>query len=522
MKRIDPIYRLHLLMSGLLLLLSCRAPHSGRIIFISRRPRIVPDYSDLIVPSNMAPLNFRILEKGKAYKVTFESENIDSFKINSKDPVIRIPLKSWKKLLDSNRGKAFQIQVEVLSDGQKWKRYRSFINHVAESPIDGYLVYRRLMPYHTLWGEMGIYQRNLENFSEVPLLLNRTIDNGCVNCHSFYPNDPERFILHVRGRMGSGMLVANGEDMIKVDTRTAFNQGHATFRSWHPNGEILAFSMNRFIQLFHATGETREVCDLGSDLMLYDVASHTLSTYPTIAHPDRMETYPCWSPDGKTLYFSSAPKIESYLSTRDRNIDAIYSKIQYDLQSISYDPAEKAWGEISTLLSSSEIGKSILQPKVSPDGRFLLVVMSDFGGFPIFNQSSDIHLMDIKTGRFKRPDINSDQTESSPSWSSNGRWFVFVSKRQDGLYAFPYICHVDEAGNVSKPFLVPQEDPGLYPTICETFNVPEFLTRPVEASWQALSRAILDDELKIRAKLDEKVQVDHVTGASVRPMWQQP
>jgi len=522
MNGIHPTIVRILLLLTILMVLSCGFPEPDSVTQILRQPKITPDYADLIIPPNIAPMHFQIQEEGKVFRVSIQSSNLEPIIIQSSNPEIRIAQKTWRRLLQKNKGKSFRIAIDVQTSDEKWERFESIINHVSESDIDGFLVYRRLRPYHTLWGTMGIYQRNLEDFSETPLLLNRTMDNTCINCHSFYQKRPDRMILHTRGRSGSGMLVADGENVIKVDTRTAFNQGHATFRSWHPNGEIVAVSINRFIQFFHATGESREVCDLGSDLMLYHFESNTMSTYPTIAHPDRMETYPCWAPDGCSLFFCSAPKIESYLTAEERDIDAVYSRIQYDLHQIPYDPESGTWGKITTILSSSETGKSVVMPNVSPDGRFLLFSIADYGSFPIFNKSSDIYMMDLQTGDYHKPDINSDETESSMCWSSNGRWFVFVSKRMDGLYAFPYLCHVDESGRVSKPFLLPQDDPDYYETVRETFNVPEFVTGPVETSWQALSRAALDNASLIQANLDEKVQVDQVTGASVRSMWQQP
>ena len=36
---------------------------------LSRRPRIHPDYCDLVIPPNIAPLNFRIDESGELFFV---------------------------------------------------------------------------------------------------------------------------------------------------------------------------------------------------------------------------------------------------------------------------------------------------------------------------------------------------------------------------------------------------------------------------------------------------------------------
>ena len=58
--------------------------------------------------------------------------------------------------------------------------------------------------------------------------------------------------------------------------------------------------------------------------------------------------------------------------------------------------------------------------------------------------------------------LNSDETESYHSWSSNGKWLVFSSKRGDGLTARPYFAYFGSPDNVGKPFVLPQKDPTLY------------------------------------------------------------
>ena len=81
--------------------------------------------------------------------------------------------------------------------------------------------------------------------------------------------------------------------------------------------------------------------------------------------------------------------------------------------------------------------------------------------------------MDMKTGTHGKLSINSDSVDSYHSWGSKGRWFCFSSKRGTRLFARPYFCHVDEAGNVSKPVLLPQKDPKFYTRHLRNFNVPE-------------------------------------------------
>jgi dipeptidyl aminopeptidase/acylaminoacyl peptidase len=144
------------------------------------------------------------------------------------------------------------------------------------------------------------------------------------------------------------------------------------------------------------------------------------------------------------------------------------------------------------MISDAETGLSILQPKISPDGRYLLVTLCKDGSFPIFKSDSDLYVMDLATRRLRRPEINSDQADTWHSWSSNSRWVVFSSKRIDGLLARPYFSYVDEHGEFHKPFVLPQEDPAFYGFCLNTFNVPELMQGPVTVKERDLARAVVE------------------------------
>jgi Tol biopolymer transport system component len=124
---------------------------------------------------------------------------------------------------------------------------------------------------------------------------------------------------------------------------------------------------------------------------------------------------------------------------------------------IAYDPVHRVWGKLETVISSTEIGLSITEPRISPDNRFVLFTAAAYSQFPIYLPSADLYLLDIASGKWKRLDINSKQTDSFHSWSSNSRWIVFSSKRQDGVFTRPYFSYIDSSGMASKPFVLPQE-----------------------------------------------------------------
>ncbi|MBN1781366.1 PD40 domain-containing protein [bacterium] len=464
---------------------------------IGRQPRIDPDYSDTVIPPNIAPMNFTVGETGREYRVEIASEKGDAIVIRSRHPGIRIPMKDWKRLLARNTGQALEFRIMIRQADDRWTGFDPIVNFISAEPIDPCLVYRLLPPMYYFWGEMRLAQRNLENFEEKPILMNRVIDKSCMNCHTFCAQDPGSMIMHVRGGKAAGMYLWDADRAVKIDTRTPFFPGAAVYPSWHPDGRIIAFSLNRLSQYFHAAGESREVVDLDSDLILYRIDDNSITTCPQIACPDNLETFPSWSPDGRFLYFSTAVKQHPM----DHN-----SVILYDVARIPFDPESGSWGNAETIVSASDLKRSALLPRISPDGRFLLFCALDHGNFPAFDESGDLFMMDLADRSVRElTTVNSRHCESYHAWSGSGRWIVFSSKQRDNTCALPYFSHVDGNGTVSKSFVLPQKDPGHYTNFLMSYNLPELLSGPVtvrsrslvEAASGEAKAAVLDPDVAV-------------------------
>ncbi|NIA21367.1 MAG: cytochrome C biosynthesis protein [Anaerolineaceae bacterium] len=454
---------------------------------IDRSPGIRPDYSGLVIPPNIAPLNFVVNEPGRRYVVRIRGEHGEPLVIGSGSPEIIIPRDRWARLLEANRGGRLAFDVFTEGGDGKWKQFRTVTNTVAPEAIDPYLVYRLIRPIHNSWGPIGIYQRDLTSYDESLVVHNIQFGEGCVNCHAFNKNDPRNMILHTRGgTAGSATILVRDGVGARVNTKSAF--GLTGYSSWHPNGKMIVCAVVKVRQFFHsAREEVRDVIDMDSTLVYYDIDKDTVATQPGLSRKDRLESYPCWAPDGRHLYFVSARKL---WTNTDRVPPKEYKKVRYDLERISYDERTGRWGEPEMVLSSEETGLSITQPRISPDGRNLLFCMSEYGCFPVFQKSSDLYMMDLESGRYRRLPINSEETESWHSWSSNSRWIVFSSKRGNGLLARVYISHVAPGGEVGKQLVLPQKDPRFYDSFIKTYNVPELVTGPVPIRGKALARLI--------------------------------
>jgi len=466
----------------------------------ARLPRIRPDCTGTVIPPNIAPLDFAIEEPGVAYRVRIHAAGGESLDIASGDPSIVIPMKAWKALLERNRGGRIGIAVYVQDRDGPWTRFDTIEVSIAKENIDSHLVYRLLGPVFNAWGHLGIYHRNLETYEESPILQNASFEKGCVNCHCFAGgNRPESFSFHVRppgdAAFAPGMIVVRDGQVARLPTPPRASPGRPGYTAWHPSAPLAAVSLGVAGQFMHGAGaEVREVYEMNSDLAIVDLKTGAMSSAKGIADPNRLETFPSWSPDGDYLYFCSAPL--------GKNVPALppfanYDSVQFDLMRIRYDVATDTWGEPECLLPARKTGRSILEPRVSPDGRFLLFCMASHGAFPVLEADSDLYLMDLtRGGEFPyRPltGANSPQADSWHCWSSNSRWIVYSSKRQNGLFARFYICYVDPEGRDHKPFVLPQKDPFFYDTYLKTYNVPELVTGPVTAGQHALVRAILSE-----------------------------
>ena len=117
-----------------------------------------------------------------------------------------------------------------------------------------------------------------------------------------------------------------------------------------------------------------------------------------------------------------------------------------------------------------------------------MFTLSDYGNFSIWHKEANLWLLDLTSGDLRElSEVNSDDTESFHNWSSNSRWFVFSSRRGDGLYTHLYLASMDENGKISKPFLLPQEDPETYyDRSVYSYNVPDFVNAPYSAGHESI------------------------------------
>jgi len=423
-------------------------------------------------------MNFLIREDGVEFRVVATSRSSGTgLEVSSSDGVIRFPEDSWKELLEESMGDTITFRVVASPGrGEPDVEYAPFHMIVSGDRIDSWLVYRLIHPGYYGWSRMRIMQRSVESFREETIIDNQTLENNCANCHSFNKNNPNEFLIHIRGSRGGTYWGEDGE-LIRTNPQVEGMPGGATYPSWHPSGRYVAFSSNQVRQSFYSLpGKVVEVYDLISSLVLYDREANETSSITREEDPPYMYTFPSWSPDGDYVYFSRALQAIDSVNPQLEQIQGTH----YDIGRKSFDPESRSFGETEIVFKASELNKSASFPRISPDGRFLVMTVADFGTFPIWHREADLYSMDLQTGAFEVMELNSDETESYHGFSSNGRWMVFSSRRLDGRTTRPYFAHFGPSGELGKEFVLPQEDPALYDRMLESFNVPELVSGRVE------------------------------------------
>ncbi|MBQ8443111.1 MAG: PD40 domain-containing protein [Bacteroides sp.] len=441
---------------------------------ISQLPDIFPDYVDVTIPPQIAPLRFMLRHAPEEAIVSISCGEEKIICEASGEKGFLIDEKQWDEMLEVGVGKELEVKV-FEKKGDHWQMYLPFHWSVSPDSIDPYLAYRLLEPGYEIWNQMGIYQRRLADFKEEAIISNHLTGQNCINCHSFPDRDPNHMVLHMRGKSGGTYLFQSG-DITKLNGEVSDRIPSLVYPSWHPTGDFIAFSTNQTRQAFHFNDANRiEVMDYASDLLLYDVKKNEVMTVPQLFSDKAFETFPHFSPNGKTLYFCSA---EAQKMPED------YEKVKYSLCSIAFDPDTRTFGnQVDTLYNGKQNGKSVSFPRVSPDGKFLVFTLFDYGNFSIWHKEADLYLANLQEGTVVPLDAaNSDNVESYHSWSSNGRWLVYSSRRIDGLYTHPHLIHIDAEGKAGKPFILPQENASFYSSYMQSFNIPEFVKGPVEYS----------------------------------------
>ena len=473
-----------------LAMMGCSGPSVPEVFTESKDlPKIYPDYTNVTIPMNIAPLTFELDE--------VVDEMIARYAVGDKELVFegkaQPQMDDWHELTEKAKGGAMTVDVYARRADQ-WTHYKPFNIFVSPDSIDSYLSYRLIYPSFVDYKTLTISQRCLENYDESVIydnvLCGLEKDRQCINCHSYQQYNPERMQFHARQNFG-GTIIAYDGHIKKVDMKNDSILSAGVYPAWHPWLKLIVYSTNMTAQSFHTTHHNKiEVYDSESDLIAYDIDKGEVTNLENDAN--ELEVFPAWAPDGKTLYYCSAHfEWKDSALTKVDEIIKRSQEIKYNIYRKRFNPETMAFGPRELVFSADSLNKSATLPRISPDGRYLMFALAEYGVFHIWHHDADLWLLDLQTGQARAlQEINSPDTESYHSWSSNGKWVVFSSRRDDGTYTRPFFAHIDNNGHGTKPFELPSADPDYHRQFMRCYNIPEFMHGPVTTKPQTFAEIL--------------------------------
>ena len=505
----------------LFLLISCSPSVPMDYKELTWKAEVTPDNFGATLPPNIAPLNFRILQGDASEAVTrIHSEKGGEIIVGGWD--VCFDEDDWHRLLDQTRGDSLYCDIYIKAYGQ-WEHLPTLSYFIANEPIDPYITYRLIRPSYVTYEELTINERCLESFDEHVIYENMRFEDSeqgqCINCH--LPRNWNREAqsqFHVRQALG-GTVFIHGSEVTKVNLKTDSTLSAGVYPAWHPTLNLIAYSVNETGQVFHTLDLQKvEVIDYASDLILYDVETNTVQSIERTA--SEFESFPTWSPDGRTLYYISAhytPRADDI----DSDLDSHYDQLHYNIYARDFDLDNRRFGPRHLVFNAESIGKSTGTPRVSPDGKYLLFTLADYGQFHIWHKSADLAIIRLNKPTTDREDgeradtvrasgnaslpsrgdlersvlslLNSPESESYHAWSSDGHWILFSSRRDDGNYTRLYISYFDSTGRAHKPFRLPQRTPDHDLKLLRSYNAAEFMVNPVQPTQRQLRKVIKGD-----------------------------
>jgi hypothetical protein len=460
---------------------------------------IYPNYQNVTIPINIAPLSFELMVdkvsvpvKDAVTRYSFQNEEIVCGGIKAQPDI-----DEWKSLTAKAKGNAINVEVYYQNkDDETWTKYKPFHIYVSPDSIDPYISYRLISPSYVTYEELTINQRCLENYDESVIydnmLVGDEVNGQCINCHNYQMYNPARMQFHARQKKG-GTIVTYDGNIKKVNMANDSILSAGVYPSWHPWLKLIAYSTNKTMQSFHTRDVNKiEVLDSESDLIIYDIDRNEVMNVEN--DPHEFEIFPFWAPDGKTLYYCSAHF--EYENDTVSTSEAIRrsSEIKYSIYRKSFNPETLEFGERELVYDAAGMSKSATFPRISPNGKYLLFTLGGWGCFHIWHRDADLWMIDLTTME-ARPmtECNSTNVESYHTWSSNGKWIIFSSRRTDGVFTRPFIAHVDENGKGSKPFELPSADPDYHRQLMKSYNIPEFMKGAVKFKPQDIADVLKND-----------------------------
>jgi len=438
---------------------------------------------------------------------------------------------SWARILSTGKGKAIQIRIEGVGRGPfaHTVSAASIGIGISTDLVEAPIFYRAVtLPFSFARQNLKSIRWHLGYISDYrpaqTVLQNNPI---CANCHSFSA-DGKTLAMDVDARGDKGAyVIAPFESRIHITQDNIITwsnfQNKPTYgllSQISPDGRYIISTLRdsevfidrdnlEYSQLFFP---------LKGILVVYDRKTKKMRPLPGADDTMMVQSNPCWSPDGKTIYFVRTWAIHEKESgvrySSQRSSDSLFNamiakftsgqkEFKFDIYTIPFN--EGNGGKAVPLKGASNNGMSNFFPRVSPDGKWL--VFTQARNFMLLQRDSRLWIMPASGGVPRKLDCNFENMNSWHSWSPNSKWLVFSSK-QNGPYTQLYLTHIGPDGRDSPPVRLDHLS-----FADRAANIPEFVNI-TENKQVTITPDVINEDVTYYNRIGlEKFAEKNITGA---------
>lgn len=454
-------------------------------------------------------------ENIKRWKVTVSVSELELLTTETSTMNWRPSEKEWKLIKEKSSGSKVRIFISGIT--RKVVSNANVVIEISEDKVEAPIFFRAVpLPFKFARENLKRVKWHLGSVSEVskPHVV---LDNipVCANCHSF-TSEGGTVAMDVDARDDKGAYAIAG-----LQKQTLFSEDSIIHWSDFQDGKFTYGLLSQISPDGRYVVSTLKDCEIFVDrkdleisqlffpfkgiLVVYDRLKKTYTELEGANDTSYVHSNPCWTPDGKNIYFTKAlakhyhesgihngsvPKPEDrpiYQTFEDLYMSRD-SLMRFDIYKIPFENGKG--GDAVPVDGASNNGLSNYFPKISPDGKWLVFCQAE--SFMLLQKDSKLKIVSSKGGEPREMTCNTSNMNSWHSWSPNSKWLVFSSK-EFSPYTQLFLTHINDDGSDSPPIYLENFAYEKY-----AVNIPEFVNVKYDKDFKINPTFLAENDFIVR------------------------